>query len=258
MIESIPQGRAKYPLEYFSAQIEFAHRISSITGASFLDTLSKYTGMYEALAGERSQEVPNEEAWEKLLRLMANKSPEEISNLAFTIYVEQNYADFDRSWTPVGTMRFGALGVGVTQYNLDRNQVKLHFLPTRKGGSDLASSRLSERREDMKRLLRFVRENYPDIQGIRSSTWLQNLPNYRALFPQSFLNRLTLMSNNFLGLWGQFVKWDGTANRERYDRFIGDLQGAKTLDEVIDSIPLKVCGATGPIQEFYDFYGVRL
>jgi hypothetical protein len=39
--------------------------------------------------------------------------------------------------------------------------------------------------------------------------------------------------------------------------FMRNLQGATTLDEAIDAFPLKVLGAVGPIQEFYDFYGVK-
>lgn len=108
----------------------------------------------------------------------------------------------------------------------------------------------------MKMLLGFVKNNHPDIQNITSFTWLQNVPNYRTLFPQSFLDRLTIMRDKFLGLWGQFVMWDGTANRTRYDEFVGNLQKATTLDEAIDAIPLPVLGAIGPIQTFYDFYRV--
>ena len=109
----------------------------------------------------------------------------------------------------------------------------------------------------MKRLLRFVKATYPGIECFTSYTWLQNIPNYRALFPPSFLERLVVMRDKFLGLWGQFVKWDGSANQTNYNLFIRRLQQATTLDETIDSIPLKVLGATRPIQEFYDFYEIQ-
>ena len=257
MLDATPQEGVRYPLEYFSAPIEFAHRISSITGASFLDSLSRYTGLHGELTGAQFQEEPNEEVWSKFLSLIAGKSPQEVSHIAYTVYLEQAHSKFDPNWAPKGTTRFGALGVSTTQYNLDRNQVKLHFLPTRKGGSDLASSRLHERREDMKMLLGFVKNNHADIAYITSFTWLQNVPTYRALFPPSFLDRLTVMKDKFLGLWGQFVRWDGTANRRNYDAFIRNLHKAKTLDEAIDSISLQVLGAVGPIQEFYEFYGVK-
>src|SRR3954468_13795281 len=88
------------------------------------------------------------------------------------------------------------------------------------GASDLASSRLTERRADMKRLLSFVKTAHPGIAYFTSSTWLQNHPNYRALFPPAFLDQLEVRRDQFLGLWGQFVKWDGSANTTTYDRLL--------------------------------------
>jgi hypothetical protein len=106
----------------------------------------------------------------------------------------------------------------------------------------------------MKRLLSFVKTAHPGIAYFTSSTWLQNLPNYRALFPPAFLDQLEVRRDQFLGLWGQFVKWDGSANTTTYDRLLSNLQLAQTLDAIIDSIPLKVFGARARIESFYGFY----
>jgi hypothetical protein len=108
----------------------------------------------------------------------------------------------------------------------------------------------------MKRLLRFVKDTHPGIEHFTSYTWLQNVPNYRALFPSTFLDGLVILRDKFLGLWGQFVKWDGTANQTNYEVFLSGLHQALTLDKVIDCIPLKVLGARGPIQEFYNYYEI--
>jgi hypothetical protein len=110
----------------------------------------------------------------------------------------------------------------------------------------------------MKRLLEFVKANHPAIQYFTSYTWLQNLPVYRALFPPPFLARLAVMRDKFLGLWGQFVRWDGTANQANVAAFTHRLQSAATLDEAIDAFPHQVLGAVGPIQEFYDHYAIRV
>ena len=257
IFEATSQQGVRYPFEYFSAPLAFANRISDVTGALFWDCVSKYTPLHEEVTGALFQEKPNEAVWNKIIHSTAGKSYQEIAHFVYTLYLEQPYATFDANWVPQGSTRFGALGVDTSPYNLSRNQVKLHFLPTRKGGSDLASSRLEERREDMKRLLRFVKATHLRIEYFTSYTWLQNISNYRALFPPSFLDRLVVMRDKFLGLWGQFVKWDGSANQANYNVFIRRLQQATTLDETIDSIPLKVLGATRPIQEFYVFYGIQ-
>ena len=255
--EAMSSQSVRYPFEYFSAPFAFASRISDITGAPLWDSVSRYTPLLEEITGASFQEQPNEAIWNTLLHSTTGKSWQEVAQVAYSFYLEQPYAAFDGTWVPKGSTRFGALGVDTGPYNLSRNQVKLHFLPTRSGGSDLASSRLGERKEDMKRLLSFVNDKHPGINHFTSYTCLQNIPNYRALFPPTFLDRLVVMRDKFLGLWGQFVKWDGTANQTNYEVFISRLHQALTLDEIIDSIPLKVLGASGPIQEFYDFYGVQ-
>ena len=109
----------------------------------------------------------------------------------------------------------------------------------------------------MKRLLSFVKTTHPGIVYFTSYTWLHNIPNYRALFPPAFVARLEVMRDKFLGVWGQFVKWDGTANTTRYDVLLSNLRRSQMLDEIIDSIPLKVLGAREPIQVFYDFYELQ-
>jgi hypothetical protein len=257
MGETMSPQSVRYPFEYFSAPFAFASRISDVTGASLWDSVSRYTPLHEEITGASFQEQPNEAIWNTLLDSTTGTAWQEVAQVAYSLYMKQPYAAFDATWVPKGSTRFGALGVDTSPYNLSRNQVKLHFLPTRSGGSDLASSRLGERRSDMRRLLSFVKDKHPGVGHFTSYTWLQNIPNYRALFPLVFLDRLVVIRDQFLGLWGQFVKWDGTANQTNYDTFISGLHQALTLDEIIDSIPLKVLGARGLIQEFYDYYGVE-
>ena len=247
----------RYPFEYFSAPFAFASRISDVTSAPLWECVSKYTALHEELTGALFQEEPHEAIWNTLVHSAAGKSWRETAQIAYSLYLKQPYAIFDANWIPRGSARFGALGVDTSPYNLSRNQVKLHFLPTRSAGGDLASSRLAERKEDMKQLLSFVKDAHPGIGYFTSYTWLQNIPNYRALFPATFLNRLVIMRDKFQGLWGQFVKSDGTANQANYDLFISRLGQALTFDEVIDAIPLKVLGARGPIREFYQLYGLE-
>jgi hypothetical protein len=257
VLEAASQRGVRYPFEYFAAPLTFANRISGVTGARFWDCVSKYTPVHEEVTGTLFQEKPNEVVWNTIIHSTAGKSYQEIAQFVYALYLEQPHAAFDANWVPQGSTRFGALGVDTGPYNLSRNQVKLHFLPTRARASDLASSRLQERREDIKKLLIFVKATHPGVHYFTSYTWLQNIPTYRALFPPSFLERLVVMRDKFLGVWGQFVKWDGTPNQTNYNEFMGRLQQATTLDDIIDSIPLKVLGATRPIREFYDFYGIH-
>jgi hypothetical protein len=123
--------------------------------------------------------------------------------------------------------------------------------------SALSSRHFQERRDDFRRLLLDVRAEHPDVERVKSSSWLQNLPNYRNLFPQKFQERLqNIGGSTYLGIWGQFVKGDGSGNQERLAQFRAALLQASTLDEAIAAFPFPVLEAIGPIQEFYEEYGL--
>jgi hypothetical protein len=246
----------RYPRIYFAAQMKFAHKISRLTSETLPSTLAHYTALEEELSGSSIQEQPNETIWKTFIQKIEDTNPEEVVDSAYNLYIQQPYAQYHARWHPKGVMRFGALGVGVNPYNLDRNRVKLHFLPRREEGSDLATARIPERKEDFRALLTWTNINYPDIRYITSSTWLHNIPNYRSLFPSVFLDRLTYQDNKYLGLWGQFVRWNGKPHTKRYYQFISELDKSHTVSEAIQAIPLKVMGATASIQEFYTWYNI--
>ena len=88
------------------------------------------------------------------------------------------------------------------------------------------------------------------------TSWLHNIPNYRALFPPCVLEHFVYQEHKFLGVWGQFVRWNGAAHEERYQQFLSDLGYAHTVIEAIRAIPLPVTGAVVPLQAFYTWYGI--
>lgn len=257
--ETIVQESSKYPYEYLAAQITFANKIASLQSITFIDSITSYTSLQSELTDRNNTKNSDKNAWEEIFKRAENATLDEISGTAYRLFQSLPHSRFDPNWTPSFTTRFGALGVDTHPYNLDprRNQVKLHFLPTRKNGSDLSSSKTEERKEDMKALLKWVRTNHPGVRNITSFTWLQNIPNYRVLFPQSFLERLVIKKDKFGGLWGQFVKWDGSSNTEVFKQFVQNLDEARTLEEAVDAFPFKVLGAEGSISEFYEMYGIK-
>ena len=93
---------------------------------------------------------------------------------------------------------------------------------------------------------------------MKSSTWLQNPPNYRNLFPAAFTARLRgIGGGSYLGVWGQFVRADGSANHARLADFQSRLATAHTLAEATAALPLNILEATGPIADFYAEYNIE-
>jgi hypothetical protein len=135
----------------------------------------------------------------------------------------------------------------------------MHFFPARGRESALSSRHFLERREDFRHLLLHIRTQHPTAETVKSSTWLHNLPNYRNLFPPSFQAQLqNIGASTYIGIWGQFVRSDGSGNQERLDEFALRLASAQSVAAVIDALPLKVFEAVGPIQTFYAEYDIEL
>ena len=137
----------------------------------------------------------------------------------------------------------------------------MHFLPRRSGHGELGSQDpieneaiLQARKNDMKNLLEFVKNEYPEIEFLATYTWLQNKANYRILFPSDV--EMKLVRDKFSGLWGQFMKWDGSASLQTYNQFLEKLKEAKTMEEVFDAIPMKVLGTTIPLEKMYKLYSL--
>ena len=93
--EAPSQQSVRYPLEYFSAPLAFASRISEVTGTRFWDCVSKYTPVHEEVTGALFQAKPNEAAWNNIIQSTAGQSYQEIAQFVYRLHLEQPYAIFD-------------------------------------------------------------------------------------------------------------------------------------------------------------------
>ena len=78
------------------------------------------------------------------------------------------------------------------------------------------------------------------------------------LFPPRFRACLeNIGGSTYIGIWGQFVRADGSGNEARLAEFRAKLLRAQRVDEAIDAFPFKVFEAVGPVQEFFEEYHSR-
>ncbi len=245
----------QYPPEYFIAQVAFATTLAALAGVPIFDALFRYTALYRELVGKPPVPGVSEPLWVAFGEDIAHSDdPATISDSAYRHYCAQPHSVYNPHRNREGARVFGALGYA---YATEQRQVRVHFFTQRSATSALSGRYTRQRRADFARLLLDVRQRHPTAAELTSSTWLQNLPNYRQLFPQSFTDRLRdVGGGSYLGVWGQFVKGDGTANLARLAEFRAGLSRAQTIDATIAAIPLKVLEAVGPLQEFYDEYGL--
>jgi hypothetical protein len=245
------------PKEYFEAAIFFAYTISKIKGIKMSEAAENFTGLAREITGmfkEDWEQVKSTNLWSDLkAEFDKTTDPKIMTNMFFNTYKKQVHSKYDPDESK-GYVKFGSIAY---DYQEDSRTVRLHFLPERSTVSALSSKYLKERENDFKNLLEDVSRKYPEASFVKSSTWLQNIPNYRNLFSQKFQDGLKdIGASSFIGIWGQFQKGDGFGNVERLKEFKNKLLQAKTLEEAIDAFPFKVLENIGPIAEFYEKYNI--
>lgn len=255
-IEPHPDTPEKhYPHAYFAAPVHFACRIALISNLPIIAAIETYTGLYREIVNAPPSEGFSHRLWTALTREIAPLSdPEAITDAVYARYCAQPHSAYNPHKNDENARVFGALGY---YYHAETRQVRLHFFPARSATSALARQHHPQRRADFARLLADVRQFHHEAAIVKSSTWLQNLPNYRNLFPAAFTARLQdIGGGSYLGVWGQFVRADGSANQARLADFQSRLATAHTLAEAIVALPLTVLEATGPIADFYTEYNI--
>jgi hypothetical protein len=151
------------------------------------------------VTGRENFDQPLAPLWLTLMAHVATlHEPETITQHLYNAYLQQPHSIYRPEANTLQTSGFGALGY---VYNAQTRQVRIHFFPKRSSQSALSGQHFQQRREDFRRLLLDVRTRHPEAETIKSSTWLQNLPNYRNLFPQKFQARLkNIGASTYIGI----------------------------------------------------------
>lgn len=263
----------KYPYEYIAAQIEFGLAVARVKRKKDLRSIFKtYTDIYGALANHTYADLPGNEwarevitNFEKLLR--TQKDSTKLSQAVYDLFLTTPHR-FDIFPSPYANekMRFGCFKLNYSTYYQKLKVVRLHFSPLREGlgsknpllrTSDLSSIYIDERKKDFSKMIRYIYENPQEFKGAThffSSTWLQNLDVYKNFFPRT---KRYLNTSAYYWLWGQFIKWDYTGNKHRFENFKKALESAKTFDQVINAIPYKIYDVKIPLKKMFNYYGLE-
>lgn len=248
----------RYPREYFAAPVYFALKTAEITSISLEDSMTAYTGLYTEVTGLDWRSDKTSPIWKKILaKIGDSKDPEYITDIMYGEFLQLPHSKYNPEFVPEGLIKFGPLALDYTPYNKERLSIRIHYLVQRGEASYLSSEKSDELRQYFKDFLQHAKDHHSDAVYFTSSTWLNNIPNFVKLFPPNF-NKKTknIGGSSYLGLWGQFVKSDGTGNTKRLAEFTTNLAEAKNIKEVIRAIPLPVLEAVEPIDDFYQMYKI--
>lgn len=254
--------RIQTPLdkEYFKLQFDFAKVVSEKTGIPFETALFSHTSIPGFFGcGLRSDE--SHPAWQEYKDEIRNdQSPDPLTatyNYYLRIFIPNNPV----SKSPYGCFSFDP----PNEFGI----VRIHFSNAADPKeSPFSDDGLKDRRDELKRMFRFLHDTYGSSSDgkklyVKGGSWLYALKQYRSLFPPTYAkdpSELEKMApdKGFRGFqrWGQFVDKDRKTRREMVEKLFENLKNVDA-DHIGDAFPLPTYHVNAPIQDFYDFYGIK-
>lgn len=267
----------RYPIEYFRAQLEFIKRITEVSNISFKDAALRYTDVYGGLTSH-TYGHPHENQWVFEIIQKFDAITSDLSDLSTTtkevykLYLSTNLAKIQVNFPPVPDKeQFGCFRIGFEEWHVQNKQVRLHFSPLRQGlfakdpkmqVGDLAKVYMPKRQEEFAQMIAYIKKTKKFLVAdtFVSKSWLQNIPAYQSFMPPEYRagsKYYHLEHDGFLWLWGQFIHWDFTGNTQRLAKLQENLAHAKTLTQVLDSIPLHGIEIKVPIEKMFEYYKIQ-
>jgi hypothetical protein len=214
------------PKELIDLEIDFAIKAAELNKESYDQALFKYTNLYGALFIASPERDENHPDWLKFLE-STNR------NSVYDYYVDiYNMRQKPSEKTYLGD------APSITYHNEGKNAY-LHFNNNDTSGySPLAKERMATRKQELRRIIQDIKQNYSEVKFINGDSWLYNIEAYKRLFPQKFIES-GVIHNDFskLTVWGQFLDRNENIRKAMAEKFARKIKFANTFDELVKSFP---------------------
>lgn len=151
-------------------------------------------------------------------------------------------------------------------YDAQRHMAYIHFVNAEHGETGpLAKENIAHREHELRDVLQNIKHSHPDAELMMNRSWLFNTEAFRRLFPESYVNSREVNEDPVLWrrgtvVWGQFID---SKLRVKQDLAEVLLERARTIpvtpqatSQLLEAPLMKPVHIEGPIQDFYDKYGV--
>jgi hypothetical protein len=236
-----------YARAFFDLQLRFAHRVALVSGMPLARALLEYTNLYIRFGLGRDFDAAHPTWREYVAGLQDSNDRREWT---YRFYTRRS----EVPTVPGVVATFGCFSYARTS----ADRIRLHFLNADTDGqSPLGADRAGQRRAELARLFRHVKQTLPRSPQVVGASWLYNLHAYRRLFPVSYVASARLLERRFqhMPLWGQFVDRHGDTREDVTREFLSRLESHTSVDGLDDCFPFQVLTATAPVAALYDFYG---
>jgi hypothetical protein len=271
----VNKWEAKKPLvfgkDFFQLQFDFAKAIQEKTSEPLFDVIKAKTGLLRRKAFNYEDN--------RFVGFKEGVTEENIVDFAYSEYLK----DLDKNdlepaeYHPGGSRTFGCFSHFLEKDDSDTIEIHFQNNEFNKVGP-LDKSKVELRKKELHDMLIDIKTKYPHVKNISGLSWLYNLTAYRRLFPTSYIGNLEPdyhreQWKRGTTIWGQFFDSEYKLRQpivEELLRKVRELpveiipEGNKVVDlsRVFEGYdtgktnlkpPLKT---HGPIQDFYDMYGI--
>lgn len=227
--------------DFFDLQVQFAKRLSQVTGKPFFEILLTHTILYNRFGLGKVADSSNP-VWLEFI----SGGEEGITDRAYQLYLKPKDAAPKK-------LSFGCFR---HDYRPEEKAVYIHFSNKEKSESPFANP--EKRKQELKEMFEYIKKTFPEAKFVRGHSWLYNEEKYKKLFPPEYTANLELDHNfsNGFSTWGQFLDRRSKTKSEEARFFTENLDSAKSEQEVLDAFPKKVFNAQTSIEDFYKYLGV--
>lgn len=240
---------------FFDLQLRFAEKLASKSSFDLEHALSYYTHLHRRFGyGNVARQTPDAEFVSFASQLAA--IPEHAERLDAIVAA---FAHRPASAAPPDTSEFGCFRCESPD---ERGHVRIHFSNRDTTGdtSPLHDSKLERRRAELRALIGFIAQTYPQTKAIDGGSWLYNTQRYRRLFPVEFADsRRAPTGPRWIhggSTWGQFLDFRGAVNPARREVFLSRLDSASFDPQCPWSVfPLQALKTSAALACFQREYG---
>jgi hypothetical protein len=237
-----------YAKAFFDLQLQFADKVTEISGLPLTRVLLEYTNLYIRFGLGRDFH-PGQPIWKAYLAGLQDTHDKREWTYRFYLTRAETTAG------PPVVATFGCFSYALMQ----ENRIRLHFQNANtEGHSALGVACLGQRRADLTALFGHVQRTLPEPVEVVGVSWLYNIEAYRRLFPVSYVATARVLRNRFqsMPLWGQFLDRHGGIKAHMARPFVERLERQVSVGRLHECFPLQVLTVEAPVGAFYDFYGI--
>lgn len=237
-----------YAKAFFDLQLQFARKVTVLSGLPLARALLEYTNLYIRLGLGRDFD-PAHPIWREYLAGL--KDTNESGEWTYRFYLTRRQT----MAAPAVVASFGCFSYA----RLSGDRIRLHFQNGETDGhSPLGIARLGRRLTDLAALFEHVKRTQRQPLHVVGASWLYNLDAYRRLFPVSYIGTARVAGHRFqrMPLWGQFLDRYGEIKESTTRPFLERLERQSSWDRLDQCFPFQVLSVEASVLEFYGFYGI--